>query len=238
MAALLLAGHGSSRGGVASLPIRTNAQSIRKMGVFDEVHTAFWKEEPRLRGALERIESTEVAVVPFFMAEGWYTRTVVPRELGLGSTLGRKDVYYARPIGAHEGVADLALARIDEAMPPHFESGRTAVLIVGHGTGRSHASGATTEATAEAVRSRRRYATVATAFLDQVPTLTSALESLAGRDIVVVPFFASDGEHVRHDVARLAGARRAVCAQAVGTHAGVASIIVALAREAPWAPST
>ena len=47
---------------------------------------AFWKEEPSLRDALFLFDPEsirEVYVVPNFISEGYFTQTVVPRELEL-----------------------------------------------------------------------------------------------------------------------------------------------------------
>ena len=51
-----------------------------------EVECAFWKEEPSLRDALFLFDPEsirEVYVVPNFISEGYFTQTVVPRELEL-----------------------------------------------------------------------------------------------------------------------------------------------------------
>ena len=48
-----------------------------------KVRTAFWKEEPQLHYAFDLVESPEVFAVPVFMADGYFTDRVVPRELGL-----------------------------------------------------------------------------------------------------------------------------------------------------------
>lgn len=84
--ALLLVGHGSQLSADTSRPVREHAERIRRRALFDEVRVAFWKEEPYLRGALDLVESDDVFVVPFFLADGYYTREVVPRELGLEAT--------------------------------------------------------------------------------------------------------------------------------------------------------
>jgi sirohydrochlorin cobaltochelatase len=57
------------------------------------VECGFWKEEPSLRDALFLFDSRairEVPVVPNFISEGYFTQTVVPRELGLSGRITQR----------------------------------------------------------------------------------------------------------------------------------------------------
>ena len=78
---VLIAAHGSHLDARSSEPVRRHADALRRSGRFDRVLTGFWKEEPALCRALDGIEAGPVVVVPFFMADGYFTRTVIPREL-------------------------------------------------------------------------------------------------------------------------------------------------------------
>src|SRR3712207_2344560 len=85
-AALLIVGHGSTVNLDSSPPSRAHAAEIRRRGLFAEVACCFWKEEPSMRDALLFFESAaikDVYVVPNFISEGYFTQTVIPRELGL-----------------------------------------------------------------------------------------------------------------------------------------------------------
>ena len=62
-----------------------SASPIR-YGIFADVACCFWKEEPSLRDALFFFRDPAVRtvyVVPNFISEGYFTRTVIPRELEL-----------------------------------------------------------------------------------------------------------------------------------------------------------
>ena len=86
-AALLIVAHGSTVNPDSSAPTLAHAAEIRLQEVFADVECAFWKEEPSLRDALFLFDSEsirEVYVVPNFISEGYFTQTVVPRELELG----------------------------------------------------------------------------------------------------------------------------------------------------------
>ena len=87
-AALLIVGHGSTVNPDSGAPSLAHAAAIRKRNLFARVACAFWKEEPALRDwPLLFDDDTPpvrtVCVVPNFISEGYFTRTVIPRELDL-----------------------------------------------------------------------------------------------------------------------------------------------------------
>ena len=81
--ALVIVGHGSTTNPDSSEPNHLLADAIRARGIFDEVLCCFWKEEPSMREILHTVSSSHVYVVPNFISEGYFTQTVIPRELGL-----------------------------------------------------------------------------------------------------------------------------------------------------------
>ena len=83
-AALLIVAHGSTVNPDSSAPTLAHAAEIRRRKIFADVECALWKEEPSLRDALFFFEPEsigEVYVVPNFISEGYFTQTVIPREL-------------------------------------------------------------------------------------------------------------------------------------------------------------
>src|SRR5213596_2968539 len=83
---LLIVGHGSTVNPDSSAPTLAHAAEIRRRKVFAGVECAFWKEEPSLRDAkflFDPESIREVYVVPNFISEGYFTQTVVTRELEL-----------------------------------------------------------------------------------------------------------------------------------------------------------
>src|SRR5437868_14228091 len=84
--ALLIVAHGSTLNPDSSAPTWTHAREIQRRKIFADVQCAFWKEEPSLRDARfffadETIH--DVFVVRNFISEGYFTQTVIPRELEL-----------------------------------------------------------------------------------------------------------------------------------------------------------
>src|ERR1043166_332913 len=84
--ALLIVGHGSTVNADSSAPTLAHAAEIRRRKIFADVGCAFWKEEPSVRDAIFAFDPDsirEVYVVPNFISEGYFTQTVIPRELEL-----------------------------------------------------------------------------------------------------------------------------------------------------------
>src|SRR3954451_18736420 len=114
--ALVIVGHGSTVNPDSSGPTLDQAEAIRRQGVFGGVYSAFWKEEPSLRQVLHMVDAEEIYVVPNFISEGYFTRTVIPRELELhGPVTQRKGriIKYCEPVGNHDLMTDLLIARAE-----------------------------------------------------------------------------------------------------------------------------
>src|SRR5436309_1717070 len=139
-AALLIVGHGSTVNPDSSAPTLAHAAEIRRRNIFAGVQCAFWKEEPSLRDARFLFgpdRNLEVCVVPNFISEGYFTETVIPRELELaGKTTKRANGqtwYYGEPVGNHPLMTDLLVQRAREIAPGIAET-EASLLIVAHGT--------------------------------------------------------------------------------------------------------
>src|SRR2546423_5576960 len=163
-AALLIVGHGSTVNPASSTPTLIHAASIRRRGIFADVACCFWKEEPSLRDALFFFRDSgirEVYVVPNFISEGYFTRTVIPRELELiGAETERSNGQvwkYCEPVGAHESMTGHLLERAREIAPGIADKDAT-LLIVAHGTSLNDNSAVAAKEQAEKIRALERYA--------------------------------------------------------------------------------
>src|SRR5437667_2992687 len=205
-AALLIVAHGSTVNPDSSAPTVAHAAEIRRRKVFAGVECAFWKEEPSLRDAIFLFDPKtirEVYVVPNFISEGYFTQTVVPRELELnGRTTERSNGQiwkYCEPVGNHSLMTDLLLRRAHEIAPGIPES-ETSLLIVAHGTDLNENSAVAAKREAVKIRSLGKYAAVLNVYMEEPPLVSEWRKLTSTSKVVVVPFFISDGLHSYEDI--------------------------------------
>src|SRR5262245_7985820 len=122
--ALLIVAHGSTVNPDSSAPTLAHVAEIGRRKVFADVQGAFWKEEPMLRDALFLFDPEsirEVYVVPNFISEGYFTQTVVPRELELDGRITKRPNgqtwRYCEPVGNHALMTELLLKRARHTAP-------------------------------------------------------------------------------------------------------------------------
>jgi sirohydrochlorin cobaltochelatase len=250
--ALVLVGHGSQLSAHSSEPLYQHGEAIRALGLFDEVQECFWKEEPALRDALALLESDLVFVVPVFIAEGYFTGVVIPREMGLcgpapsETRVGGKRVLYTPPVGTHASMASMILRRAEEVAGLEVsDAAEAALVIIGHGTERHATSGEAIWAAARSVRDAAVFRTVHVGFLDQSPAVVAVVDGLVERRVVLVPFFIAEGWHTQETIPDDLGLHRPSIspvterdgrtiyyASPVGTLPEVADVILQRAAEA------
>src|SRR6266481_1474137 len=164
--ALLIVAHGSTVNPDSSAPTLAHAAEIRRRKIFADVECAFWKEEPSLRDGkflFDPESIREVYVVPNFISEGYFTQTVVPRELELNGRITRRPTgqtwKYCGPVGNHPMMTELLLKRAGE-VAPNVDPGETSLLIVAHGTDLNENSAVAAKREAEKIRALGKYAKV------------------------------------------------------------------------------
>jgi sirohydrochlorin cobaltochelatase len=210
-AALLIVAHGSTVNPDSSVPTLEHAAEIRLRNIFTDVECAFWKEEPSLRDALFMFDPEsirEVCVVPNFISEGYFTQTVVPRELELDgpiTTRSNGQIWkYCEPVGNHPLMTELLLKRARD-VAPDAAPGETSLLIVAHGTDLNENSAVAAKREAEKIRALGKYAAVLNVYMEEAPLVSDWRKSTETPNVVVVPFFISDGLHSYEDIPRLLG---------------------------------
>lgn len=219
-AALVLVGHGSTLNADSAAPTYQHADELRRRGIFGQVLECFWKLEPGICGVLRGVFGPRVFIVPLFISEGYFTEEVIPRELGLCKTgeanfprvqrRGAQTLHYCGPVGTHDSMTEVLLARAREVVAkyPNGESAtasNTALFIAGHGTGNNENSRKAIERQVELIRARNIYAEVHPAFMEEEPRIGDCYASARARNIVMVPFFISDGLHSHEDIPVMLG---------------------------------
>jgi sirohydrochlorin cobaltochelatase len=218
--ALVVVAHGSHLNPESSTPTYRHADTIRATGAFDEVVTAFWKEEPHFREVLRTVESEGVYVVPLFISEGYFTEQVIPRELRLEgwdvedwasdgtsathTTVTAADtgqqVHYCGPVGTHDAMTDVIVRRAETVTGDPDVGEGFGLAVVGHGTNRNENSAKAIEYHADRIREQGRFDEVMALFMDEDPEVDDVAELFSTPDVVVVPLFVADGFHTQEDI--------------------------------------
>ena len=211
--ALVLFGHGSTRNADSGRPVFQHANELRRS--FGEVQEAFWKQEPLLLDVLPALTASRVFLVPLFISEGYFSEEVIPRALGFGvgaagvdgrvRRRGKQALVYCRPVGSHPHMTTVLLARAVGVLqqfpfPRPPKPSEIALFIAGHGTEQSDQSRAAVELQVERIRAQGLYASVDAVYIEEEPRISSCYQTARTKHIVVLPFFISDGLHVREDI--------------------------------------
>jgi sirohydrochlorin cobaltochelatase len=212
--ALILVGHGSTLNSDSSAPTFQHADEIRRRGIFREVHCCFWKEEPSFREIFYSVESDDIYVVPNFISHGYFTETIIPREMELSGEItlhGSRTIKYCEPVGSDPRMVELLLRRAREAapgVPPDHSS----LLIVGHGTSLNERSAEAAQEQVRLIRQRGDFAEVSEAYMEESPFVADWRKNTTQPNVIVVPFFVSDGLHSYQDIPVLLGIEPAAAA--------------------------
>lgn len=244
---LILAAHGSDHDPRCAAPVYRHAETIRQIGVFRDVLTTFWKEPPHFAELYDLTDAREMILVPVMTASGYYTNTVLPRELRLDDPPRGRIVHIARPIGELPGMTDIIIKQaVSIATESGIEPSEAHLLLIGHGTRRDPVrSGETTNRHAGVINDRALFQSVSAGFLDQDPEVPKAFNAINGskrEPIIIVPFLIADGGHGEDDIPESLGwepgvqlgtahDRPVLFAEAAGEHPGAVNLILQSAEE-------
>ncbi|HSU55868.1 MAG TPA: CbiX/SirB N-terminal domain-containing protein [Candidatus Dormibacteraeota bacterium] len=271
-AALVIIGHGSTVNDQSRDPVYQHASELRRRKLFADVREAFWKEDPRLDAVSASLTATErVFFAPLLISEGYFSEEAIPTALGFRTgqeqywprvrKLGQQTLYYCGPVGTHASMTDVLLARAGEVVkrfpfPRAPKTEETTLFIAGHGTEQNEDSRKSIDRQVELIQSKTTYAAVLPVFMEQPPLISDCLETASTKNVLVVPFFISDGMHVQEDIPVLLGEPKRLVQQrlqkgqpswrnpterkgklvwyapSVGTEPGIADVILQRVREA------
>ena len=266
-AALVVLGHGTALNNHSAAPVLQHAAELRRRKIFAEVREAFWKQEPRVKKVLGEISAPRIFIAPLFISEGYFSAQIIPKELGFDfpENLRLKthiaELFYCKPVGSHDSMTKVILSRAEEVVkkfpfPRAPKKSDITLLIAGHGTEKNVNSHKAIERQAKLVRAQKIYADVRAIFLEESPRISDCYSLAKSKNIVVVPFFISDGLHTQEDIPVLLGEAKRIVEQriaggqptwrnptekngrlvwyspAVGTDPGMADVILERVREA------
>jgi sirohydrochlorin ferrochelatase len=128
-------------------------------------------------------------VYPMFMADGWFTQSVLPKRLG------RADLRILPPFGTDPALVDLATEAIRDVEPDVAQ-----VFLAAHGSGKSPRPAEVTQAFG-AELAKALGAEVRCGFVEEAPFLAEVAAGLEP-GAVCLPFFATRRGHVLDDLPR------------------------------------
>lgn len=203
--ALILIGHGSARHPDSAKPIHALAEALKARGRWAQVAAVFMKQEPRLDRALDLVTARRVVIVPVFAGKGYYTDTLIPREMGLDGAVTRRDgraLLYTPPAGCDQRIPGLMACRADGVVRSAGIDPTTAgLLLIAHGSGRPGGAGETPKAIAAAIAAMNHFAEVTLAFLEQEPFARDWQSMVRpGGELVVLPLLVAQGTHASQDI--------------------------------------
>jgi len=225
---LLLLGHGSSKHPDSSRSVREHAEILSQAGCFAEVRCAFLKEEPFIEHALDGVDEEQVIIVPDFLAEGYFTRQVVPAKLG--DKLRSANICCTPPVGTHPMMAEI-INDVAREVLGNWKPEQTSLLVVGHGSGKNACSKQSLLGHLQEVRNNTDFAQVADLWLEELPLVSSWKEVATKRQIIVIPYLLNDGQHGGWDIPEelVEGCQIRLTA-ALGTSPRFAEVIAQLAE--------
>ena len=207
--ALILAGHGSHISPNTAGLVWRHVDRLRVMGVADEVTAAFWKEMPSFHQVLNTLTADDITIVPLFTAQGYFTKQVIPTEMGLQGALTVREgrtIRYARTLAEHPYLSTVVESRVRQALADFaLNPTETAVAIIGHSTRRNPESRVATEAQAQRLRDLNMVAQVQAVYLDDSPEIPEIYTLTDAPNIVAVPYFLAAGSHTTIDVPNALG---------------------------------
>ena len=221
-AALVVLGHGTEQNADSAAPTCQHARELRRRKVFAEVREAFWKQEPQIKRVLADLSAPRVFIVPLFISEGYFASEVIPRELGFAGyskfKIQNSELFFCKPVGSHDSMTDVILSRAREIVEifPFPRAPRPAeitLFIAGHGTEKNENSRQPVDRQVELIRALNLYGGVHAIFLEESPRIPECYRLAQTKNLVVVPFFISDGLHTQEDIPVLLGEARATVRQ-------------------------
>ena len=231
--AVVVLGHGTTLNPYSEKPVLQHVAELRRRGEFAEVREAFWKQEPRIQDVLASLEQRRVFIVPLFISEGYFCEQVIPEALGFrraGEPAGfcrvlnreGQEWRYCRPVGTHRSMTMVLRARAEDIArqfpfprPPRLEE--TTLLIAGHGTGQNENSRRAAEDQAKLLGCAGVFAEVRAVFMEEEPYIRGCEASCRTRNVIVVPFFISDGLHAQEDIPVLLGTPERIVRERLAT---------------------
>lgn len=225
-ATLVIFGHGTELNENSEAVVFQHAEELRCRKIFHEVREAFWKQEPQIKKVLAEISAPRIFIAPLFISEGYFAADKIPKELGfefpnnLKLKIQNSELFYCKPVGSHDSMTKVILSRAEEVVkkfpfPRAPKNSEITLFIAGHGTEKNENSRKPIDRQVELIRAQKIYAGVHGIFLEESPRISDCYSLAQTKNIVVVPFFISDGLHTQKDIPVLFGEAKRIVEQRI-----------------------
>ncbi|MGC8743227.1 MAG: CbiX/SirB N-terminal domain-containing protein [Verrucomicrobiia bacterium] len=222
---VILLGHGVSEGTGSDEFILKYAELLRSQPLFANVYEAFVRQRPNIFEVLKNVNEGAAYIVPMFMCPGFIlqkTFNELTKQFPIysdcyksGHLIQKENIrfYFCEPIGTHSLMADIIVSKAINALRKHpyprlYNPNEVSLFIAAHGCSKDTKSRQTVQVHIDALLRRKIFSDIHSVFLEEKPLVSDCFK-LAERDrIVVVPFFAGNGPHVREDIPILLGESR------------------------------
>lgn len=204
--ALIIAGHGDRGGGVPgradrNQTILNHAERLRLTTPFAAVGAGLLKGEPDVEAAIAAalaVKPRALVVYPFFMANGYFMRTVL-RERITALQLPCP-VHFAGPLGLDPRLPAMMLEAARKCAESHHVAPSSArLLVASHGSKIGPASAEATRDVVAKIAAADVFQTAEAGFLEEEPFVAAQLAACR-QPTVVIGFFSSGGMHAAEDV--------------------------------------
>jgi len=200
--ALILAGHGSTKNADSSRFTRETAHRIRERGIFGEVRSAFWKEQPSYADAIQGLKTKKAVVVPWFLANGYFTTKILKREF---SETPGVECRVTEPIGMRPEILGHFQKRAERLLGvKNWKPAQVSLLVASHGTPLHTGSRGAAVGLAEQL-AKDGYRAAQAVFLEEEPRIADWRLLIQEGPVVVLPHFLAGGLHGSEDVPELLG---------------------------------
>ena len=176
-----------------------------------------------LEAALDEIGEGWLLIYPFFMADGWFVRKILPKKIralrGDRSTV-------LKPLGLDPLLPGICSDHLREsALQAGFPSEETAILLAAHGSPTDPRPRAAVEQVARSIDRTRAFRAIRLGFLEERPGLAEAAR--VEGPALCLPFFAGRAGHVEHDLpeALSSASFSGLLLDPVGTLPGIRAIV-------------
>lgn len=149
-------------------------------------------------GALEQaLQGLDAPLIyPFFMAEGWFTKTVLPQSL---AQAGRAGLRQLPAFGSDPGLGALIAGQVQAACAAQgWRVQESALLLAAHGSQRARASALGAQAMAAQLAQLLALRDIRCGFVEEALFLADAARGMG--QAVCLPFFALAASHVLEDI--------------------------------------